>query len=157
MKSKQILFGLILLIFLLLGCVNNSRKVDNLYTFAKVYGYVRWFYPGDEAAEVDWNKFAVYGIKKVENARNQKELKNILLRLFTPIAPALKIEDKSQVESFDLRSIIPDDTTDFKTVSWEHYGVYLGDRSNIYQSIRTNRVSKKRWGFNYQNNLKNPY
>jgi hypothetical protein len=38
-----------------------------------------------------------------------------------------------------LQSIIPNDPTDYKPVSWKHFGVYLGERSNIYQSIRINR------------------
>lgn len=139
MKNKQIILGFILLAFFQFGCVNRDKKIENIRTFAKVYGYVRWFYPGDEAAKTDWDKFAVYGIKRVENARNQEELKLILEELFLPIASALKIEDASQVGNFDLHSILPSDTVDCKAVSWLHYGVNLGEKSNIYQSTRMNR------------------
>ena len=31
----------------------STNKLDK--TFAKLYGYVRWFYPGDEASKIDWN------------------------------------------------------------------------------------------------------
>jgi hypothetical protein len=34
-------------------CCTNSRQVDNQKTFAKIFGYVRYFYPGDEAAALD--------------------------------------------------------------------------------------------------------
>src|ERR1035437_6976730 len=139
MKNKQVIIVSLLLVFLQFGCVSRNKKVGNIRTFAKVYGYVRWFYPGDEAAKTDWNKFAVYGIKRVENAHNQEELKRILQELFLPIAPALKIEDASQVGNFDFHSILPSDTLDCKPVSWLHFGVYLGERSNTYQSVRLNR------------------
>jgi hypothetical protein len=138
-KKRQLLFGLLLIILLYSGCTNRSRKIENLETFAKVYGYVRWFYPGDEAAKIDWTSFAVYGVSKVENARSQNQLKKELLNLFKPIAPALQIENAFQSPRFDLKSIVPSDTSGFKPVTWIHYGVYLGEKSNIYQSNRTNR------------------
>lgn len=139
MKYRQFLFGLLLITFLLLSCIDKSRKIENLETFANVYGYVRWFYPGDEAAKINWTKFAVYGINKVENARSPKQLKDELLILFKPIAPTLQIEDALQSPKFDLKSIVPPDTSGFKPISWVHYGVYLGEKSNIYQSKRINR------------------
>ena len=136
MRAINLLSGLMILC---MSCTNTGRKVDNIQTFAKVYGYVRWFYPGDEAAQTNWDKFAVYGVSKVENARNQKELKNILLELFKPIAPALVIDDAGKIAEFNLSSIQPNDTTGFHPVSWVHYGVHLGEKSNIYKSVRSYR------------------
>jgi hypothetical protein len=132
-------FLYILILFALLSCTKTNSKVENLRTFTKVYGYVRWFYPGDESAKIDWNKFAVYGVGKVENARNEDELRNILLSLFKPFAPAIQIEDKKQAGNFDIQTINPKDTTGLQHISWTHYGVYLGERSNIYSSTRINR------------------
>jgi hypothetical protein len=139
MKNNKINIGLIIIIFIISSCINQTRKVENLQTFAKVYGYVRWFYPGDEVSEVNWAKFTVYGVRKVENAKNPKELKDLLLDLFKPIAPSLQIEEALHNPKFDLKSIIPNDTTGFKPIYWIHYGVYLSERSNIYKSIRINR------------------
>ncbi len=139
MKKCAFLLGFLLIAFLLCGCVSKSRKITNLETFTRVYGYVRWFYPGDEAAKIDWTHFAVYGVKKIENARSQEQLRVELLNLFKPIAPAIQIEDSLHTSNFDLKTIIPPDTTGFKSITWVHYGVYLGEKSNIYQSRRTNR------------------
>lgn len=139
MINKLILIGLLIFQLLNTGYVRKSQKVENIRSFAKVYGYVRWFYPGDEAANVNWNKFAVSGINKVENAHDSKELKSILLNLFQPIAPGIQIEDSSNVVNFNLQFIIPNDTVGLKQVSWRHYGVFLGEMSNTYQSIRINR------------------
>lgn len=139
MRNRKIYIGLLLVFILLTGCVSKSRKVENIHTFAKVYGYVRWFYPSDEASQLDWNKFAVLGVQKVETARNQKELNKIILELFKPIAPAIQITEKRIDESFDINSILPPDLTGANPVSWEHFGVLLGDKSNIYKSFRINR------------------
>ena len=126
---------------LCIGCSTTGRKVENIATFTKVYGYVRWFYPGDEASQINWDKFAVYGVRKVENARNQNELKQILQEIFKPIAPALKIDEASTIGDFDRQSILPKDTTGLIPVSWIHFGVGLGKESNIYKSLRINRDS----------------
>jgi hypothetical protein len=39
---------------------------------------VRFFYPGDEAASIDWDRFAVYGVKHVMKAKSREELKQAL-------------------------------------------------------------------------------
>lgn len=143
MSNRLIVTGLIIIHALMTGCVHNSQKVENIRTFAKVYGYVRWFYPGDEAAGLNWSRFAALGVSQVENATNQKELKKIMIELFEPIAPAIQIDDISNAPGFDLQSIVPNNQLDFKPVYWKHYGVYLGEKSNIYQSIRINRDSTK--------------
>ncbi len=127
------------LFMLIIGCTNSNRKVSNVQTFTRVYGYVRWFYPGDEAAKIAWEKLAVYGVQKVENAKNEEELNQILLALFKPIAPAIRIEDEKKTISFSFQSITPGDTSGMKPVTWKHYGVYLGKLSNIYHSTRLNR------------------
>ena len=50
--------------FLLFGCINNTKKVDNLRTFAKAYGYVKYFHPSDEASDIDWAKMKPYATLK---------------------------------------------------------------------------------------------
>ncbi len=132
-------FLCILILFALLSCTKTNSKVKNLRTFTKVYGYVRWFYPGDESANIDWNKFAVYGVEKIENARNEDELRNILLSLFKPIAPAIQIKDDKRAGNFNIETIMPKDTAGLLHISWQHFGVYLGKKSNIYSSTRINR------------------
>jgi hypothetical protein len=37
--------------------VNEVRIIEQLRAFAKLYGYVRFFHPSDEAAELDWDSF----------------------------------------------------------------------------------------------------
>lgn len=39
----------------------SDAEVDNVSAFARLYGVVRYFYPSDAAAELDWDRFAAYG------------------------------------------------------------------------------------------------
>ncbi|MBL7129341.1 MAG: hypothetical protein ISS16_10205, partial [Ignavibacteria bacterium] len=40
----------------------EKQEIQNLRSFTKLYGYVKYFHPSDEASEVDWDKFAIYGV-----------------------------------------------------------------------------------------------
>ena len=115
-----------------------SRKVQNLETFARLYGYARWFHPSDEAQEIDWEKFAILCVQKVENVKSTAELRDTLYRLFSPIVQGLQIYKKSKPEIFNPEILLSPDP-DAKPVAWQHYGVYLNEKSNIYKSIRTNK------------------
>jgi len=39
----------------------EEQVIRNLRAFSKLYGYVRFFHPSDEAAAIDWERFAIYG------------------------------------------------------------------------------------------------
>ncbi|WP_316815343.1 S41 family peptidase [Pedobacter nyackensis] len=117
--------------------INKEQKISNLSSFAKLYGYVRYFHPSDEAAEINWEKFAYYGIKQVENANTPAALTKTLNDLFLPIAPSLLITQSNSVNGFNIKTITPPDTTSMQEISWQHYG--LGTTSGLYKSIRTNR------------------
>lgn len=133
---------LILLVFFLVstGCSNKlQRSIKNIETFARLYGYVKYFYPGDEAAAMDWERFAVYGIKRVENASGLAELKKVLEELFLPIAPALVIHESHKKTEFSIAAITPPDKEGMKLVAWQHLGVGFGNANSIYKSVRINR------------------
>ncbi len=126
---------------------SERQEIQNLKTFSKLYGYVKYFHPSDEASQIDWDKFAIYGTERVMNAQNSGELKSILDDLFIPIAPIIQIyHSNEKPRPFD----IPKDITDLKIVAWQHQGVRLGTSNNIYRSIRINRenqISKTGYGF----------
>lgn len=116
----------------------NQIAVRNLRAFAKLYGYVRFFHPSDEASNIDWNKFAVYGSEKVKNSKNNYELKETLEKLFSPIAPTAQIYFSNE-RTKDFSEYFPKDTAGLKIVAWQHKGVGLINDSPIYRSIRINR------------------
>ncbi|MCP5054144.1 MAG: peptidase S41 [bacterium] len=116
----------------------TANRVGNIQTFARLYGYVKYFYPGDEASTINWEHFAIYGARQVEKAKNQAELKAVLEELFHPITPALEIYKTSEKKTFSTASITPPDTGKMKVVTWQHLGVNV-NQGPIYKSIRLNR------------------
>ena len=120
----------------------TNRKVENIETFARLYGYARWFHPSDEAQIIDWDKFAVLGIQKVEDIKSDAALRDTLFNLFSPIVQGLKIYAAGTHESFNPTILLSPDSK-AKPVAWQHYGVYLNDKSNIYKSKRSNRKEKQ--------------
>lgn len=141
-------FGVLSILIFLFGCNNGEiqqkKKVENIKAFAKLYGYVRWFHPSDEAQQIDWNKFASFGVQSVENAPDSQALKDSLLKLFLPIAPTLEIYSSSEKRDFDVSKITPPYITGYKPVFWQHCGVKLDCSSeNGCNSLRINRIDKK--------------
>lgn len=135
---------------LLLGCnsqsIEQGKKVENIKAFAKLYGYVRWFHPSDEAQQIDWDRFACYGVKTVENAPNSGALRDSLLKLFLPIAPALEIYNGSEKHDFDISKITPQDTAGFYPVYWQHSGVALNNTpARVYSSVRIHRIKSNEY------------
>ncbi|MCP5050856.1 MAG: peptidase S41, partial [bacterium] len=128
------------LVLLSAGCGNErNRQSGNIETFARLYGYVKYFHPSDEASRIDWDRFAVYGVKRVSAARNRGELKQILETLFLPIAPSLVIYPVEEKRTILWSSISPGETKGMKIVSWQHLGVQTRERSGTFRSMRLNR------------------
>jgi len=147
---------MILPVFLVISCQQTgSQSLKNIETFARLYGYVKFFHPSEEAAKINWNHFAVYGTKQVEKAKNQEELKQILEKLFLSIAPSLVIYHSREKKTFSLSSITPKDTTNMKVISWQHRGVKLSDSPIVYNSIRVNRKNKILVGYGFGNIIQN--
>lgn len=124
-----------------LGGQTPRQQVDNLRAFAKAYGYVKYFHPSDEAAQVDWNRFAALGAARVKAARNEKELRETLAALFAPLAPTARFHGKAEPANLPKLSFSND-----AVVAWQHLGVTLdsGGQENVYQSVRVNRPAKGR-------------
>ncbi len=119
---------------------NNAEEqaIKNLRAFAKLFGYIRYFHPSDEAAQVDWEKFAIYGAERVKKAGSSKELKAVLEELFLPIAPTARIYLNGETpDSFSVSA--PKNAAGLKVVAWQHRGVGFGSANSPFLSIRVNR------------------
>jgi len=144
MKTIQAIF-LSMIIIVVMGCDRSgntdfsdpqTRKIENLKAFSKLYGYVRYFHPSDEAASIDWNKFLYYGIEQVAIAKDSADLKTTLDSLFLPIAPSIDIFFAGETPGeFDQAENIDD----LILVSWQHRGV-RADPNPLYKSIRLGRI-----------------
>lgn len=69
----------------------TARGLDNLRSLARMFGFVRYFYPSDEAATADWSRFAVAAVRAVEPAGSPAELASTLQSLFVPLAPTVRV------------------------------------------------------------------
>ncbi len=138
------IFLLFMLSISLYSCTADTeiRKVENLAAFAHTYGLARWFNPSDEAQEIDWNSFALYGSSQVAGCRSVDDLKKELELLFHPIVPGISFSGEDTPSNQP--SITPPDTTGMYLVAWQHHGVDLGLWSNYYVSKRINRPLQTR-------------
>ncbi len=115
------------------------ETIDNLRAFAKLYGYVRWFHPSDEAAELDWEAFAAHGATQVKTAASPEELRGILKELFQSFAPTVQIYAENESPPAPPPELSPSDAADLDLVAWQHSGVGFGNANSIYRSARLNR------------------
>ena len=69
----------------------TQQEIDRVAAFARLYGVVRSFYPGDAGVTVDWNRFAVHGVARVRRATDTATLETALGELFTPLGPGIEI------------------------------------------------------------------
>ena len=117
---------------------SSQATVENLRAFAKLYGYVRYFHPSDEASAVDWERFVIYGVREVEDAPSPEVLKEKLETLFSSIAPTVQLYNASDPPPAPLALLTPADTTGLDLVAWQHRGVGLGN-PGPYESARLHR------------------
>lgn len=127
--------GILYFVFTAPTCSQNS--IDHLKTFAKAYGYVKYFHPSTEASKIDWDTFSAYGSSKVLECKNNRELVMTLNSLFKPIGPSISFTSKQK--EFDLNTITPNNLDDYKETYWQHRGVSIGMQYNLYESSLINQ------------------
>lgn len=135
-KPLVVIFALIIAS----GCGQNDKKVNNLKIFAKAYGYVKYFHPGDEATDINWSKFSAYGAKEIVKCKSPQEIVKTLNKLFNPFAPSVRFSISQNKPEYDFKIITPGDTSGYKLTYWQHQGVSTGMiLKGIYKSLRVNR------------------
>jgi hypothetical protein len=141
---KAFIPGSIIALYFLTSCTGTDQRVKNQETFAKVYGYVKYFHPSDEASEINWAKFSAFGAKEIDKCRSEEQVVKTLNKLFNPIAPSVKFTKSKENPVYDLKSLTPDNQSEFRQTYWQHNGVSIGMKFNqIYKSLRVNRVAGK--------------
>lgn len=108
------------------------QEIDNVAAFARLYGVVRYFYPSDAAASLDWNRFAVYGVKQAHAARDAQALEATLKALFGPLGPGVEIGSR-------LPPAPNSGPADSSLVAWRYLGAAVGTSTGLYKAKRTNR------------------
>ena len=113
----------------------------NLTAFAKLYGYVRFFHPSDQAAAIDWQSFAIEGVRQVESATGDADLSKRLNTLFAGIAPTVQLFETRNGAPNLPRGLEPS-AGPTPRMRYEHLGVGLVEstmagRYQTYTSKRT--------------------
>ena len=121
-----------------LACVTPAaaqQQIENVAAFARLYGVARWFYPSDAAAALDWNRFAVEGVRRVRDARTSAELEMTLEELFASLGPGIDIGPS-------LPAMRPAGGPDPSLVAWHYRGAGMSETATgPYSAKRANRVA----------------
>lgn len=113
----------------------SDTGLANLTAFAKLLGYVRHFHPSDQAAQTNWEAFAIQGVRTVEDAATPEDLANKLGTLVEAIAPTVRIftgQNRPALPS----ELQPPSFSEPQVVRWNHYGIGLAASGSIYRSER---------------------
>lgn len=129
------------LIILFISCSPKSNEslsthnIKHLKSFAKIYGYVKYFHPSDEAFTLDWDVFSIYAVDKVLKCETDEAFVKTLDSLFSPIAPSMKfsntVDDTLIIKNSDF-------TDNLREQFWFHEGVGFGMsfKNSAYRSQR---------------------
>ncbi len=110
------------------------RDIDHVAAFARLYGVARYFYPSDAAAGLDWEAFAIHGVKQARAAVDTRALEKTLAALFDPLGPGIEIGRALSPRSSEGR-------VDNSLVAWRYLGAGIGpwNGRGPYRAKRTNR------------------
>ncbi|MBC7977247.1 MAG: hypothetical protein H7138_19905 [Myxococcales bacterium] len=115
--------------------VANHSRVANLRAFAKLYGVVRWFYPGDTAATVDWDRFAIDGVRAIVDSPDAAGRRAVLAEIWHPVAPAVEIT--AAADPPRVAPSAPLTAGDHpEIVAWQHRGFGDSTFATVYASKR---------------------
>ncbi len=122
----------------------SDRGTQNLIAAARLFSYIRFFHPSDQAAGVKaWDHLAVRVMEQAEPAADAKDLAERLKQVFEPIAPTLQVWAGDAAQAPALPPA-PEGAT--ATAQWRHLGAgSVGTiKGNAYQSRveRTDRADK---------------
>ncbi|NIV32351.1 MAG: peptidase S41, partial [Anaerolineae bacterium] len=70
---------------------SEAQVLANLEAFARLYGYMRYFHPSDEAAGLNWERVAINGVAATKGAMDAEDLAQKLQAFFQPSAATLRV------------------------------------------------------------------
>ncbi|SFT97069.1 Peptidase family S41 [Algoriphagus locisalis] len=141
---RKSLFCYLIMVSFILSChAQNNQEINNLVSFAKAYGYVKYFHPSTEADQVDWGWFSVYGSEQVMQCENTEELLQTMQRIFEPIAPTVSFSFAQPSADYPIEAK-PTNEQGYLLVYWQHFGVSrdMNKGNPLYRSIKVNSLQK---------------
>lgn len=116
----------------------TDRELENLTAFARLFGYVRYFHPSDQAAGVWWERLALAGVQEAEPAKDPQDLARRLESFFRPIAPTLRVFPTGSRPVPPAVDLARPSGPSPKVVAWSHFGVDTRHPASLYWSRRVN-------------------
>ena len=121
-----------------------GRGLQNLVALTRLLGYVRHFHPSDQAAEADWDRLAVEGIRAVEPAGGPEELAQRLQEAVRPVAPTARIFVSGAIPPLPEELATRPKGEGVRIVAWEHLGYGgTGMVSGMVSAYQSQRVRTK--------------
>jgi C-terminal processing protease CtpA/Prc len=120
----------------------QGYALESVIAFIRLLGYVHYFHPSDEAQSVNWETFAIDGIRRVERAANPSALSTYLKQLFAPIASTLAIfPSRQKSPPSRLRYLVHG--SELMTLRWHHQGLNSdSDPESVYKDERIKQVAR---------------
>ena len=116
----------------------KAVHLEALYDFAKLYGYVRYFFPEDLNTHLDWNNFAAFGVQQIRMSKNKSDCIKTIEKLFSNISNTILVLEEPNVAR-KLRKL-----SEYKF--WQHLGLQDGGNA-AYESKLVNSRDKEEWLF----------
>jgi hypothetical protein len=115
----------------------ESPEIENVAAFARLYGVVRFFYPGDAAAATDWNRLAVEGVARIRSSADDAVLADRLRESLGRFGPGIEIARELRTYQAPAAATEP-------LVAWRYLGAGATDAisGNPYLGKRTNRARR---------------
>ena len=116
-------------------------EIENVAAFARLYGVLRYFYPSDAAAALDWNRFAVHGVGQTRTAKDGARLATVLKELVGPLGSGIEI-------ATNLPPASDAGSAGGRLVAWRYLGAGIvpGGPMGPYRAKRTNRAATSATG-----------
>jgi len=107
-----------------------NRELTNLRVFARVYGYLRFFYPDERMASLDWDRLAASALAEVRSAKDDAALQKTLMKLWQPIAPEcwLFLNTETVTATSSKSSKAPGEPL----LYWQYHGIKLSEKQGPY-------------------------
>jgi len=128
-----------------------EKSLQNLISFAKIYGNIRYFYPSFPLQNYDWEHFVLSSIEKVENLKNSNEFIDFIKNTFTPLAPFIAFEN-TELGAKQHKFFNDSDKSKDVYLASKHIGPATGTKSEIFQSqiINANQSQREMEGIVFQ-------
>jgi C-terminal processing protease CtpA/Prc len=112
-----------------------TTPTSDVAAFARLYGVVRYYYPGDAVQVMDWNRFAMYGVSQVRSAQDSEALAASLHSIFDPLTIGIEILPDKQ--AFPAAKSL---AAGLQPVYWQRVG--YADGVNRYAPYQAKRISR---------------